>query len=221
MISNPNLILYNYISKGATILAEFNSQDASLATLASKCLDNASPLHTTFSHTIWKRTHTLIHHPFLYFTIYDQNLHNSKALCFLTNAKQSFDKIISGETAKSLENLNSHRFQGEFNPILAPQLDSGSLDRLKSLKKKKKKKKKKRSSVETIGQGKDKDKDKDKDRDGLVENKVDVSEDVIVMSRELSYMSMQKNGLFVDAKAKRIWKRQAWVVLSLVGLQGI
>lgn len=130
--------------------------------------------------------------------------------------KQSFDKIISGETANSLENLNSHRFQGEFNPILAPQLDSGSLDRWKSLKKKKK-----RSSVETIGQGKDKDKDKDKDRDGLVENKVDVSEDVIVMSRELSSMSMQKNGLFMDAKAKRIWKRQAWVVLSLVGLQGI
>lgn len=250
MISNPSLIFYACVSKGNTILAEFNSRDADLATLASKCLEKAPLLHVNFSHTVRKKTYTfLMDDPFVYFSIYDESLENSEALSFLHSVKKAFDKIIISENVRSKENLNSHHFQGEFNPVFhqllaslatemmeGPQSPlghlkhgrSGSLDSprgkrigsvpllggdSRSLKKKKKK-------LSNEGNGECK--------DGLVENKVDFSKDAnaIVLSRDFSMsmhkggMSMQKGGLFGDdtgqqQKAKRVWKRHVWVVLSL------
>ncbi|KAL6963437.1 hypothetical protein U1Q18_043442 [Sarracenia purpurea var. burkii] len=240
-ITNPNLIFYTCISKGTTILAEFNSRDADLGALAAKCLEKTPPLHTTFSHTVRKTTYTfLIDGPFVYFAISDENFENLDALAFLRSVKEAFDEIITIEDVKSQENLNSHCFQGDFNPIFhqllaSPEEDlegphsqrqvfnhdhSGSLDSprgkrivsapllggdtTKSLKKKKKKK----FIAETNGDGKD----------GSTQNKVDVSDDTVVLTRDFS-ISMGKNGLFssdlTHQKAKRAWKKRVWVVLSL------
>ncbi|XP_057472966.1 phytolongin Phyl2.2-like [Actinidia eriantha] len=240
MTLNPNLIFYACISKGSTILAEFNSSDADLGTLAAKCLEKTPPLHTTFSHTVRKRTYTFfIDDPFAYFAISDENLENSDILSFLRSVKDAFDRIVISEGVKWNENFNSHCFQGEFNPVFHQLLASpvefdgpnspretvkhdrtGSLDsprgkRIGSvpllggdMSNSLKKKSKKRFNVEANGDGKER---------MMGENKVDVS-DAIVLSRDFS-IAMSKNGLFggdsQHQRAKRVWKRHVWVVLSL------
>ncbi|XP_057467545.1 phytolongin Phyl2.2-like [Actinidia eriantha] len=242
MTSNLNLIFYACISKGSTILAEFNSRDANHGTLAAKCLEKTPPLHTTFSHTVRKRTYTFfVDDPFAYFAISDENLKNADVLSFLRSVKAAFDGIVISEGVKWNENLNSHCLQGEFSPVFHQLLASpvqfdgpnspreatkddrtGSLDSPRG---------KRMGSVPLLGLGGDISnslKTKSKKRysvevngDGkermMGENKVDVS-DAIVLSREFS-IAMEKNGLFggdsPHQRAKRAWKRHVWVVLSL------
>ncbi|XP_052173408.1 phytolongin Phyl2.2 [Diospyros lotus] len=228
MISNPNLILYACVSKGTTILAEFNCRDADLADLASRCLEKAPQFHATFSHTVRKRTFTfLLDDPLIYFTIYDDALETSEALCFLRSVRDAFREI----RVKSAGDLSSHSFQGEFNPVFhqlltpapATEMESppdapkhghaGSFSvpllsgdsTSKCLVMIKKKKKKRLFGVDANGESKD----------GLAENKVDVCDDNgVILSRDFS-----KSGLFVNdsphQKAKHVWKKHVWVVLSL------
>ncbi|XP_059629021.1 phytolongin Phyl2.2 [Cornus florida] len=244
MVSEPDLVLYACISKGTTILAEFNSTDAGLGTLAAKCLEKAPPLHTVFSHTIRNRTYTfLMDDPLVYFAIFDKDLHSSEGLSFLRSVKDAFNEIID---SKCLDNLNSFCFQGEFNPVFhrllaPPPADSevrhspqdvfkrGKGEGLDSLRGEKigcvpmfngdmgknlKKKKKKKRLFVDANV-------EDEDGFSLNDDKVDVSAAAAgggVRSRELSVF-MQKNGLVaVDPghqKARRVWKKHVWVVLLL------
>uniref|UniRef100_A0A5B7A9L6 Longin domain-containing protein n=1 Tax=Davidia involucrata TaxID=16924 RepID=A0A5B7A9L6_DAVIN len=217
MISNPNFVFYACVSKGTTILAEFNSRDADLGTLAAKCLDNTPPFHTSFSHTVRQKRYTfLIDELFSYFGIFDENTQRSECLSFLKSVKDAFNEIIEGDDIKRLDNLKSHCFQGEFNPVfhqlLASPADleimhsprhgrSGSLDSPRQKKK-----------IGLVGGDTCKNLKKKK------KNKVDVSDDGIGLSREFT-VSLQKNGFHAgdagNQKAKRFWKKHVWVVLSL------
>lgn len=250
MISNPNSIFYACIANKTTILAEFNTHDADLAILALKCLENAPPLHTSFSHTIRNKTYTfLIEEPFVYFSISDEALENPEVLFFLKSVKEAFDQIVGHVTDLGfVENLSSHCFQGEFNPIfhqlLAPHAvdlegpnsrrevlyreRSGSLDSPRG---------KRIGSVPLLGGGGDsaislKKKKKRRnnvndgefngeEKDGFGENKVDVFDDGGgggVLSRDFSVSMAKSSGLFAgdlgQQKAKKVWKKHVWVVLS-------
>ncbi|XAR71622.1 hypothetical protein NMG60_11017986 [Bertholletia excelsa] len=236
MVSDPSLMFYACVAKGSEILAEFNSKDADLATLAAKCLEKTPPLHSVFSHTIRKRTYTFfIDEPFTYFAIYDAKLEKVEALSFLKSVREAVDELVVSENGKSLSNLTSHCFQGELYPVfhqlLAPYTEFGSPlspkgasknDRSISLDSPKgkigslpllggdvsKNLKKKKKRLDAYGDG----------IDGLVDSKVDVSGDAVVTSRNLS-VSMQKHGMFANdsghQKARRAWKKHVWVVLSL------
>ncbi|KAL3524416.1 hypothetical protein ACH5RR_017250 [Cinchona calisaya] len=119
MISDPNLVYYACIAKGTTILAEFNSKDADLGSLALKCLEKTPPFHSVFSHTVRNRTYTFfIEDPFAYFAIFDENLENSEGLAFLKSVRDSFKEVVGSSSAKKrLQKLSSHCFQGEVSPV--------------------------------------------------------------------------------------------------------
>ncbi|KAL1553118.1 phytolongin Phyl2.2-like [Salvia divinorum] len=116
MNSDPGFIYYCCIAKGTSILAEFNSKDAELGAIAAKCLENTPPLHATFSHTVRSKTYAfLIDEPFSYFVIYDEKLEKSEGFAFLGSVRDAFVKDFDG--VSKLDRLSSHCFQGEFNPI--------------------------------------------------------------------------------------------------------
>lgn len=131
-ISDPNLIYYACIAKATTVLAEFNSKDADLGSLAIRCLERTPPLHSVFSHTVRNRTYAfLIDEPFSYFVIFDEKLDNSEGLGFLKSVKEAFNGLKTSAN-KRLEALTSHCLQGEFNPVfhqlLSPNPVIGGLD---------------------------------------------------------------------------------------------
>ncbi|KAL2550780.1 SNARE-like superfamily protein [Forsythia ovata] len=242
MVPDPDLVHYACIAKGTTVLAEFNSRDESLSSIAAKCLEKTPRLHSTFTHTVRAQTYTfLIDDPFAYFAIFDQSMENLEGLAFLKSVKEAFDVVFNGDLGKKkLERLTSHCFQGEFNPVFhqlagpGPEMDSpgspvgrrlvesgvlysdsGPLrgrsngDSGKSLNKKRLFGEFKMGGIGVKGR-RDGDKKVNYDEDGG---------DGIGLSREFSLV-MHKNGsysgeLMGHHKAKKVWKKQVWVVLSL------
>ncbi|KAM7499781.1 hypothetical protein LguiA_024195 [Lonicera macranthoides] len=221
MTLNGNLILYACVARGTTILAEFNSKDAHLGEVAAKCLHNTPPLHSLFSHTIRSKTYSfLILHPFVYLGIFDQNFGKSRGLSFLNTLKTSFDDIFA---LNPLRQLDHFCFQAEFNPVFhqlitspsgsghlvsSPRgqlIGSNSLreeDRLMRLNKKNK------SLLGGSGSG-------------SKENNLDVSDDgdfkrefMVPHHRNSESFSGNIGGQQIK-KAKRVWKKQVWIVLLI------
>ncbi|XP_022865745.1 phytolongin Phyl2.2-like [Olea europaea var. sylvestris] len=248
MISAPDLVHYVCIARGTTVLAEFNSKDEKLGSIAGKCLEKTPSFHSIFTHTVRSQTYTfLIDDPLIYFAIFDEKLEKCEGLGFLKSAKQTFDKFFQGDLGKKrLDRVSAHCFQGEFNPVFHRLLGPGPesepavpicerFDQSDSLysgsghlggpngdsSMNLKKKKKNRMFVNfKIGSG-------DMKGRGGIEKKVDVGaedddRDGILLSREFSAV-MHKNEMYScqlmgnhnHQKAKKVWKKQAWIVLSL------
>ncbi|GFQ00281.1 probable vamp-like protein at1g33475 [Phtheirospermum japonicum] len=133
MVSDPGLIHYACIAKGTTVLAESNSKDASLGAVAAKCLDNTPPFHARFTHTVRWRTYAfLIDESFVYFAIFDDRLKKSEGFAFLESVKNAFAGVSKGHKKPGLQNLSSHCFQGELNPVFR-QLLGSDLDHVEGL----------------------------------------------------------------------------------------
>lgn len=236
MISNPNFIFYTCVATGTTILAEFNSRDADLAALALKCLEKTPNHHISFTHTVHNRSYTfLIDSPFVYFAIYDKKLEYPEALSHLKSVRDAFVIIHLNSDAYQSHNLRPHCFQGEFYSVFhqllssnvnfktlflprevlevpksenfglerggkgfgSMQLSGGTVSPRSLLKKKGKR----------FGNG--------DGNQAIFENKVDFSD------RDLSMSILRNRGLYENSsaggsyKAKKIWKRQVWVVLTM------
>lgn len=235
MIQDPNFVYYACVAKGTIILAEINSKDADLGSLALKCLEKTPPLHTFFSHTIRNRTYTfLIEDPFAFFAIFDEKVEKSDGVAFLKGVNGAFREVIERSSGKKrLDKLHSHCFQGELNPVFHQLLDSSndvdeegssnsprsemdhgrstSLDSMKG---------KKMGSMPLLADAANSLKLKKKRMFGQGEkNMGDVSDDGSRLSRDFSVV-MHKNGFHGEGghhhqKAKKVWKKQVWVVLSL------
>lgn len=227
------MIFYACIAKGTTILAEFISKDEDLGAIALKCLEKTPQFHSVYSHTVRNKAYLyLIDDPFVYFGIFDGNLEKPLRVSFLQSVIDAFIRILDRNFIKSLDNLKPHCFQGEFHPVFHQLLaspmvspdggkliasdDSGNLVSVSENRvgltpllggpEKNVIKKKRRFFGEGSGDRKEVPK----------ENKVDVScDEGIALNREFSLVSSHKNGLFVVDKAKRVWRKQLWMVLSL------
>ncbi|KAL8095727.1 phytolongin Phyl2.2-like [Apium graveolens] len=234
------VIFYTCIAKGtSTILAEFISKDKDLGAIALKCIEKTPQFHSMYSHTVRNKTYLyLIDDPFVYFGIFDANLGKPMCVSFLKSVIVSFNRFVDQNAVKRLDGLKPHCFQGEFHPVfhrlvvapsggdsldggkLVVSDDSGSsssvrengvgLTPLLGGSEKNVIKKKRRIFGEVSGAMKEIPKEIPK------ENEVDVScDDGIALSREFSLVSSHKDGLFVVDKAKLVWKKQLWMVLSL------
>ncbi|KAL7146131.1 hypothetical protein ABFS83_06G020600 [Erythranthe nasuta] len=235
MIPNPDQIQYACIAKGTTVLAEFNSKDAALGAIAAKCLNNAPSLHATFTHTVRSKTYTfLIDEPLVYFVIFDEKLEKSEGLAFLRSVRDAFSKVLKGE--RKLEKLSSHCYQGEFNPVfrqlLGPalyhmEIGSPTGRRIGQ------------SGLLQSGSGPIRDRGgKPNGEKGLTKMKNQLLGQLkigwrngekendenggsgIGLSREFSMISDKSGGggggcYSGELKAKNVWKKQVWVVLSL------
>ncbi|KAL2249072.1 phytolongin Phyl2.2 [Sesamum indicum] len=232
MIMDPDLIHYACIAKGTTVLAEFNSKDAALGEIAAKCLEVTPPFHATFTHTVRSRTYTfLIEDPFVFFAIFDEKMESAERLAFLKSVRDAFAGVA--KSTKNLKSLNSHCFQGEFNPVFRQLLGLG-LDRLEYLESptgqrlgpsgilhsdpvmgtskpncEKGLTKMKNRLLGELNIGRRNGEKKEDDDDGGKG---------IGLSREFSLLR-HKNGysaeLSSQQKAKKVWKKQVWVILSL------
>lgn len=236
MMSNmySKMIFYACIAKGTTVLAEFVSKDEDLGAIALKCLEKTPRFHSMYSHTVRNKTYLyLIDDPFVYFGIFDANLEKPLCVSFLKSVIVSFNRILIKNPVKRLDGLKPHCFQGEFYPsfhqlVVVPlgvespdsgelvvSDDSGSSSSVRE----------NRVGLTPLLGGPEKNVIKKKrrffgevssDKEGVLkENKVDVCDDGITSSREFSLVSSHKDGLFVVDKAKRVWKKQLWMVLSL------
>ncbi|KAF5731261.1 hypothetical protein HS088_TW19G00867 [Tripterygium wilfordii] len=237
MISNPNQIFYACIAKGATILADFTSNEPGNEDLALQCIEKTPPFHTMFSHTVRKRSYTyLIDEPFVYFTIYDKDLDKIDAYEFLNRLKSAFEEVSPDGANKG---FISHCFQSQFNPIFREiigldleflnQTTSGresrnsSMDSMKGQgavrdpllggKPSKISKKKKRVFGDSNGDV--------KDVIVMENNKVDVGIDGngnAVVCRDFSPPPAHRSGIHMAGdrqKAKQVWRKHVWVVLIL------
>lgn len=183
--------------------------------------------------------------PFVYFAIFDVKLENSEGLAFLKSVRDSFENVLNGDSGKKrLEHLSSHCFQGEFNPVFHQLLglvlgteveglgsprglrmnpngmlwsgsssvgrhNSDAVMRFKIMKNRWFGEFKENGRMNTEKEG---------------ENRVCVKNENpgIGSGREFSLV-MHKNGVYSTEllelhnhhKAKKVWKRQVWIVLSL------
>lgn len=228
---DPDMVYYACIAKETTILAEFNSKDADLGSVALSCLEKAPEFHSDFSHSVHNKTYMFIFEkPYTYFAIFDENLDKPSCFSFLNSVADSFNLILDQNPLKRLSTINSHCFQGDFNPVfhqlLAPHSDldvlppnagkiggdggsvrNGLTPLLGGSTKK-------RFFRNFIGKNRNIDA-------GTPESKLEVSSEhhdrlAATLSREFSLVgSHNKNGLFAVDKAKRVWKKHLWMVLSL------
>lgn len=187
----------------------------------------------------------LIEDPFVYFAIFDVKSENSEGLAFLKSVRKSFEDAFNSDSGiKRLEHLSSHCFQGEFNPVFHQLLgpatgeemegfrsprelrmnpngmfwsgsrsmgrhNSDAAMRFKMIKKRWFGEFKEKGGMSTEKEG---------------ENRVCEENESpgIGSGREFSLV-MHKNGLYSTEllglhnhhKAKKVWKKQVWIVLSL------
>ncbi|XP_031383465.1 phytolongin Phyl2.2-like [Punica granatum] len=234
-ISNPDLVFYACIARGATILAEYNRDQPDLPQLALKCIQLTPRHHSMFSQTCRRRSYTfLIDDPLVYFGIFDDALSKSERLHLLSELKGGFLELIKNGSVKSSSNLSpGPSLQAKFDAVLRELIPSGSdLESVSSPRSDGKKppgleppkggrnftaqvmgspgkrlKKKKRFNGEAINGG---------GSDGIIgkeinlENKVDVCD-------EMNGLVPKNNSYSVSdrQKAKQVWKKQVWVVLLL------
>lgn len=225
MISNPKSIFYACIAKGSVILGEFLSKEHELAeNLAQKCINNTPPYHSLFYHSVGKRTYVFfIHDPFTYFGIFDSRVGKSDCIWLLNELKSAFEAIpVEFVVAPGCFQAKFYAVLGE---IVSPDFEhlkceatslndvgrNSSVDSVKSGRTAVapllgqqgnnglKKKKRSPGEKEVVVNGDAREID--------AENKVDVSDDVVI----------QKNSMYaVDRqKAKQIWKKHVWIVLVL------
>ncbi|CAN1830935.1 Phytolongin Phyl2.2 [Linum perenne] len=240
MISNPDLILYACIAKGSTILAEYASlSDPGIAAIAQKCVQISPPHHSTFSHTAKKKTYTfLIDGPFVYFAIFHKDLARLESSWFIDRVKVSFLDLIAANSVKDFDSLTSLCFQANFYPqfreILALDLDLGDSltgsskdSRNPSMDSGKEKTvtrpllcqsgkaltKKKKNRIFGCGVGGE---EKGDHRGGggmkegmMVEN--GISDFAVAMTPKSGGIYMMES----RQKAKQMWKKHVWVVLTL------
>ncbi|KAG6391545.1 hypothetical protein SASPL_149301 [Salvia splendens] len=239
MNSDPSLIHYCCIAKSTTILAEFNSKDAELGAIAAKCIEKTPPLHATFSHTVRSQTFTfMIDEPFAYFLISDEKLKKSEGLTFLGSVRDAFVKDFNG--VSKLERLSSHCFQGEFSPVFR-QLIGPALYHMDVIESPKGQRMGENGSFQ-YGSGPirgrsrlsgDKGTSKMKKNAVLEEFKMDGKRNgerevddssgnatPVCPSPGFSSTSHKNRGLYsgelnCQQKAKKVWKKQVWVILSL------
>ena len=213
MTWDPSLFHYACIAKGTTILAEFNPKDAALGAIAAKCLEKTPPFHASFAHTVRSKTYKfLIDEPFVYFLISDEKLDKSDGLPFLNCGRDAFVRDFQGHN--KLENLSSHCFQGEFSPVfrqlLAPALCI--IDGIGS------------PIGQRIGQSgllrgnNGTNRMKNRFLEGVIGRKN--RENGIGLSPEFSPNVHKNRGICSrelndHQRAKKIWKRQVWIVLLL------
>lgn len=238
MISDPKLVLYACVSKGTTILAEFTSGDPNLATLALQCLENTPSFHSTFSHTIRKRTYAFLidnPDPFVYLAIFDETLDKSMGVWYLNSLKAALDGIIARKSIVDSENVISHCLQGDFIPVfrdlLAPRVEVDTANLVVSVSKNSRNenldssKGKKIVSAPLLGKPskglkkKRRSSDENSDvKDIGIENKVDVSDEGVILTREFT-VPLHKNGLYVGdggrQKARQLWRRHVLIVLFI------
>ncbi|XP_002516661.2 phytolongin Phyl2.2 [Ricinus communis] len=119
MISNPDLIFYACISKGPTTLAEFtSSKEPGIEDIAKRCIERTPPLHSTFSHTVRRKTYTfLINDPVAYFVISHESLEKSECFWFLNRVKIAFEEFSGANPVKDFDELTYNCFQEQFCPI--------------------------------------------------------------------------------------------------------
>ncbi|KAH6760486.1 hypothetical protein C2S51_017435 [Perilla frutescens var. frutescens] len=235
MNSDPGLIYYSCIARGTTVLAEFNSKDAELGAIAAKCLERTPPFHATFSHTVRSKTYSfLIDDPFVYFVISDEKMENWEVFAFLRSVKDAFVKDFNGEN--KLDRLSSRCFQGEFSPIFR-QLIGPALYDMDGIESPKGQRMGENGSFQygsgpIRGRGRlSGDKGSGKMKNALLEEfKIggrngekevgDNRANAIGLSPEFSPTNHKNRGLYsgelnCHQKAKKVWKKQVWVILSL------
>ncbi|KAL8148429.1 phytolongin Phyl2.2-like [Apium graveolens] len=231
---DPDMVYYACIAKETTILAEFNSKDAHLGSIALNCLEKSPEFHSDFSHSVHNMTYMFVFEkPYTYFAIFDQNLEKPSCISFLESVADSFNFILDKNPLKRSTCISSHCFQGDFNPVfhqlLAPHSDldvvppnagkigGGSVRNGSTPTPLLGGSTKKRLFGHFISGNKN----KNKNSGALKESRVDVSSEhhdglAATLSREFSLGgSHNKNGLFAVEKAKRVWKKHVWMVLSL------
>ncbi|GAB4826210.1 hypothetical protein Ancab_009075 [Ancistrocladus abbreviatus] len=250
MISDPNQIRYACIAHNSTILAEFNSADSSLQTLALQCLQQSPHHHTFFSHTARKRSYTfLMDDLFVCFAIFDEAVENSDRIWYLNSLKDALQDLIrkkkypsslsNGHIVNGNDNFSSHCFQGELHPIfyqlMSRGLDPDSEANMNGLNND-------NDGSRTVSSGGGGDGSSKggrilgvplltnveeglkkfggsvgESKDMLMEDKVDLSDDATVTSREVCQKGA--GGLCkVDGgrqRAKKIWNMHVWIVLML------
>ncbi|CAN0922581.1 Phytolongin Phyl2.2 [Linum grandiflorum] len=242
MISNPDLILYACIAKGSTILAEYASpSDPAIVDIAQKCVEVSPPHHSAFSHTVKKKTYAFsIEGPFVYFAIFHKDLARLESSWFVDRVKVSFLDLLASKSVKDFDALTSLCFQSDFYPLfreilaldldLADSLTGSSKDsRNPSLDSNKEKtvtrpllnksgkaltKKKKSRSSESPGGGEEKSEhSRGLNGGGMMENGSSGH------NKEFSVAMTSKSGGVYMAeskqKAKQMWKKHVWVVLTL------
>ncbi|VFQ77647.1 unnamed protein product [Cuscuta campestris] len=229
MISDPSLVRYACVAKHATVLAEFNSEDADLGSLAIKCLEKTPPFHSMYTHTVRGRSYAfLIENPFVYFAIFEEKMEKHDGLAFLRGVKEEFDVFLAevSSAKKRLEQAGSHCFQGEFNPVFHRLLASSMSETEEPPRSPRKMSHESTGSMDSLSCGcnmgttplfneaSNNLKKKNKKKRLLGENG-----DTAGLSRDFS-VSMHKNsaaysGELGHQRAKRVWKRQVWVVLAL------
>lgn len=232
MISNRNLVHYACIAKETMVLAQYASNEPNIIDLATKCLQQAPPHHSIFSHTTKKRTYTfLIDQKFVFFAIFDENLDKTEALWFLDHIKCGLDTMLK-QKDMSIMNYDDALlplcFQAEFDPIFGesmaldlqmekplpcenkddqnPSVGSVKGKKVTFLLEQPREGLKKKKTVSTEGNGID---------GTMLEKKLDVCDDDRDGFATDFAMSVSKSGAIDGYKARQIWKKHMRVVLLL------
>ncbi|XP_051143012.1 phytolongin Phyl2.2-like isoform X2 [Andrographis paniculata] len=223
MISIPDFVHYVCIAKGTVVLAELkNSKDPTFGATAAKCLENTPPHHATFVHTVRSRSYTfLIDNSFVYFAIFDERLGKSEGLGFLKSVKDAFAEVFDAD--RNMDNFNPLCFQKDLSPVfrrlIGPASEQPRMDQ---------------TDVLPCGSGHFRERPRSSNGEGGI-NKIssrlpgelsigrgngENEGNGIELSHKFPVMLHRNGGLYSPdmaghQRAKKVWKKQVWVVLSL------
>lgn len=229
MVSNPDLVFYACIARGTVILAEF-ARESNLDDLAFRCIEKAPPHHSIFSHTVRKRVYTfLIEGPIVYFGIFHEDLYKPEVCGFLNRLRRVFEEFIESESLKNFENFTSYCFQSQFDSTFRRLLESNMNSKGASRSSLDSSKRKQIPLISKISNPGSLMKKKKKlvggdanDEGGKYATTMDDSADLYddnngLGSRDITLLMQKNNGSHVleRQKAKQIWRKHVWVVLSI------
>ncbi|CAA7024758.1 unnamed protein product [Microthlaspi erraticum] len=240
MISNPSLLSYTCIAKGTVVLAEFVSKsEPGIEDVALRCIENAPPHHSMFSHTVRKKTYTFAidDDSFVYFAIQDETMDKPESLWLLSRLRSAVEDLIkSGGSvvAEALTNPAPHCLQSTLDPVFADligvvdvdlELDMDLVGSPRSVARESRNpsidssKGRRASLMPLLGKALKKNKKKAQGEEDSAAMK-EISEKNVDLCGNGSNGVLRKelrNRLLTDhhhrQKAKQIWKKHVWMVL--------
>ncbi|KAL0734539.1 hypothetical protein Bca4012_010749 [Brassica carinata] len=126
MITNPSLLSYTCIAKGTIVLAEFASkEEPGIEDVALRCIENTPPHHSTFSHTVRKKTYTfsIDDDSFVYFAILDETMEKPESSWLLNRLRSAVEDLVRG--GETLTNPSPRCLQSKMDPVFAEIVGGG------------------------------------------------------------------------------------------------
>ncbi|GBG65164.1 hypothetical protein CBR_g49960 [Chara braunii] len=116
MVAHP--LIYSFVARGTTVLAEFTAYTGNFSQLAVQCLEKLPPNNNKFTYSCDRHTFNfLVEDGFAYLVVADEETGRQIPFAFLERVKEDFMRKYGGPSGKG-QTAIAHSLDREFGPKL-------------------------------------------------------------------------------------------------------